>query len=83
MEDDQKRVLNVSTFKSGEVLTFGDFSNAVIFIDGKKSSLEQLQQLHSSEIKGLAASPSNLDFESDLHKKYRISSDKIIVEVTR
>jgi hypothetical protein len=83
VEDDQKRVLNVSTFKGGEVLTFGDFNNAVIFIDGKKSSLEQLQQLHSSEIKGLAASPSNLDFESDLHKKYRISSDKIIVEVTR
>ena len=83
VEDDQKRVLNVSTFKSGEVLTFGDFSNAVILIDGKKSSLEQLQQLHSSEIKGLAASPSNLDFESDLHKKYRISRDKIIVEVTR
>lgn len=83
VEDDQKRVLNVSTFKSGEVLTFGDFSNAVIFIDGKKSSLEQLQQLHSGEIKGMAASPSNLDFESDLHKKYSVPRDKIILEISR
>jgi hypothetical protein len=40
----------------------------------------ELQSVHEFQ---MAASPSNLDFESDLHKKYRISSDKIIVEVTR
>jgi TonB-dependent SusC/RagA subfamily outer membrane receptor len=83
VDEDKKLGLKVSTFKSGEVLTFGDFSNAVIIIDGKKSSLEQLQQLHSSVIKGITVSPSDLDFEGDLHKKYRISPDKIIVEVTR
>ncbi len=78
----KKVILKVVTYKTGEVVPFGDFSNTEIFIDGRKSSLEQLQQLNSKDVKGMAVASQDLDFESDLHKKYKIARNKSIVEVT-
>lgn len=81
-DKDKKQVLRVTTYKTGEVTTFGDFKDTEIFIGGKKSSLEQLQALKAKDVKGMVVAPQNLDSESSLHKKYKVARSKNIVEIT-
>lgn len=81
VEDQPGSSIFVSAYKTGKVVVGGNFDNTEIFINGKKSTVEELKRLHSRDVNTLSASPANLEFESDLHKKYSVSKSKSVVEV--
>jgi len=78
---DKKTLLRVTVYKTGEVIPFGNFDNAVILINGKKSSVEDIKNLKGDDIKTMSASPGGLGFASDLHQRHQIPADKHIIEI--
>lgn len=78
---DKKTLLRVTVYKTGEVIPFGNFDNAVILINGKKSSVEDIKNLKGDDIKTMSASPGGLGFASDLHQRHQIPADKNIIEI--
>ena len=79
--DTNKNRLGVNVFKTGEIITFGKFDNTDIFINGKKSTVEDVKRLHSKNVNFLSSSPANLDYDSELHKKYNVPRNRSIIEV--
>ncbi len=73
--------IGIHTYKSGEVKTFGDFKNTEIYINGKKSTIEQVKKLREKDIKQMSAAPADLDLETDLHKKYNVPRNKSVFEI--
>ncbi len=71
----------VNVYKTGEVMTFGNFDNTDIFINGKKSTEEDVKRLHSKNVNSLIAWPASLDYESGLHKKYNVPKNRNVIEI--
>lgn len=78
---DKKTLLRVTVYKTGEAIPFGNFDNAVILINGEKSSVEDVKNLKGDDIKTMSASPGDLGFASNLHQRYQIPADKNIIEI--
>ena len=72
---------SVSTFKTGEVIPTGNFNNIEIYINGKKSTVEEIKNLREKDIYSMSAAGPGLNFETDLHKKYKVPRNKGVLEI--
>ncbi len=72
---------SVSTFKTGEVITTGNFKDIEIYINGKKSTVEEIKNLREKDIYSMSAAGPGLNFETDLHKKYNVPRNKGVIEI--